>query len=562
MKIRPATMLILAVLGFVLWGYVVGPMAATLLETVKDGPGGPFGDWRRFFNFANPAELEAMWGSLWISLLSVITSGVVGVGLAVLFHRWDFPLKKLCGVAVLAPFALPPLIGAEAFVLLFGIGGTIPRLMEGLFRIEPNTIYVDGFWGVLLVHTLTMYPYFYLVAAAALAQSDDSLEEAAYSLGASRLQTWSRVLLPMLTPAIVSGGLLTFMSSMASYTAPYVFHYDQMMTVHIANAKTSFQMRMASVISVVLAGISILFLVIIRHYERNKIYRTQSKGGARIRRRVTGGVARAVALVLALASVLFLLLPIAMIFVLAFSVNGSWTTTALPTRYSVDNFVRLFTDSATWAPVKNSLEMSAIAVVGTIVLGVACAYIITRMRVRGRGLIDSAVMLPWALPGTVVAINLIAAFARPSFFSFGRALIATYAIVPLAYFVRFTPLVFRSTAASLEQIDPSLEEAARSLGSSWWQAFSRVVLPLLYRGIAAGALLAFVAGVGEFVATTLLQSPFYPTISIAIQNALYTQASASSGIGTAAAFGVIQILIVVIAVMISNLIGRARTPVL
>src|SRR5262249_19168047 len=155
------------------------------------------------------------------------------------------------------------------------------------------------------------------------------------------------------------------------------------------------------------------------------------------------------------------------------------------------NFTALFSDPRSWEPIKNSLLMSAIAVVGTILLGLACAYVITRMQIRGKNVIDIAMMLPWALPGTVVAINLITAFANASVFSFGTVLIGTFWIVPLAYFVRFSPLVFRSTTASLTQMDPALEEAARSLGAGWLYTFRRVVLPLIYRGIAAGALLAF-----------------------------------------------------------------------
>src|SRR4029453_10823879 len=158
-----------------------------------------------------------------ISFLSVITAGVTGVFLAVLLRRWDFPLGGVLQVLVLAPIALPPLMGVEAFVLLYGIGGTFPQLLANLFHTKQVTFAVDGLSGVLLVHTLTMYPYFYLTVAAALEQSDDSLEEAAYSLGASKFQTWTRVLLPMLTPAIIAGALLTFMSPMSSYTAPLLF---------------------------------------------------------------------------------------------------------------------------------------------------------------------------------------------------------------------------------------------------------------------------------------------------------------------------------------------------
>ncbi len=538
--------LVLVLLALVLWGYVVGPMFATFQQSIS-GEGGALREYVRFFDFHKGAQGEAMIGSLLISFASVITSGIVGVFLAVLLNRWDFPLKKFCRVMVLVPIALPPLMGVEAFVLLYGVGGTFPQVLAQLFHAPPNTFALTGMPGVLLVHTLTMYPYFYLTAAALLAQSDDSLEEAAYSLGASKTQTWTRILLPMLTPAVVSGALLTFMSSMASYTAPLLFGVDQVMTTQIVNAKTNGDLRFASVVSVMLAMISIFFLVLIRIWEQRAIYRTQSKGGARRRHRITSPFAKAVVFVVALLSTIFLMLPIAMIFVLAFSVNGSWRTAPLPSRYTTHNFVALFSDPRSWEPIRNSIEMSAIAVIGTVLLGVACAYVLARMRFRGKAAVDIAMMLPWALPGTVVAINLITAFANASVFSFGKVLIGTFAMVPLAYFVRFSPLVFRSTAASLAQIDPALEEAARSLGGSWFYSFRRVVLPLLSRGIAAGALLAFVNGAGEFVATVLIYTPRYRPLSIAINDELYL-----ANYGTAASFGVVQVLLVVAAIFVSD----------
>jgi iron(III) transport system permease protein len=261
-----------------------------------------------------------------------------------------------------------------------------------------------------------------------------------------------------------------------------------------------------------------------------------------------------VLVVVAAGSTVFLILPIAMIFLLAFSVNGSWRTSPLPSQYTLQNFVTLFTDARSWAAVQNSIEMSAIAVAGAIVLGLASAYVISRMRFRGRAVMDIAVMLPWALPGTVVAINLITAFAEPSPFAAGRVLVGTFAIVPLAYFVRFSPIVFRSTAASLAQLDVGIEEAARSLGAGWWYAFRRVVLPLLYRGVAAGALLAFVDGVGEFVATILLYTPSYRPLSIAINDELYY-----ANYGTAASFGVIQVLLVLIVVIAMRRVDDRET---
>src|SRR5439155_21916309 len=133
--------------------------------------------------------------------------------------------------------ALLPLMGVEAFVLLYGVGGIFPRLLGDLFHTNQNTFALKQWAGVLVVHTVTMYPYFYLSVAALLAQTDDSLEEAAYSLGASKLQTWMRLLLPVLTPAVVAGALLTFMCSMVFYNARLLFDVARVVTCPIGSAR-------------------------------------------------------------------------------------------------------------------------------------------------------------------------------------------------------------------------------------------------------------------------------------------------------------------------------------
>lgn len=164
---------------------------------------------------------------------------------------------------------------------------------------------------------------------------------------------------------------------------------------------------------------------------------------------------------------------------------------------------------------------------------------------------DILIMVPWALPGTVVAVNLIAAFSEPNVFSFNQVLIGTFWILPLAYFVRQLPLVFRNTAASLMQMDSSIEEGALSLGASWWYSFRKVVLPLILPAIFAGTLLAFVQGFGEFVASILIYSVNTMPISVAIWQKLY-----AFQFGTACAYGVLQIVVILIVLFISEKINR------
>ena len=121
----------LVVLALVLWGYIVGPLVGTFQRSITGAS--PVSDYLRFFDFRDSVEGEALLGSLMISMLSVITSGIIGVFLAVILQRWDFPLRSVCQVLVLVPIALPPLMGVAAFVKLYGLGGTIPQLIGDFF---------------------------------------------------------------------------------------------------------------------------------------------------------------------------------------------------------------------------------------------------------------------------------------------------------------------------------------------------------------------------------------------------------------------------------------------
>ncbi|WP_406677151.1 ABC transporter permease [Moorella sp. ACPs] len=547
------TYIIIAPLVLVLWGYVMQPLLATFLSSVTTPEGGlTLAHYREFFHWG--ANLEALFTSLLISVLSVLTTSAVGVGLAFLLHRFEFPGRKLLETLALVPMALPPLIGVLTFMFLFSESGIIPRGLQVLFGLEKVPFALKGIGGVLMVHTFTMYPYFYLSAAAAFAGMDPSIEEAAYNLGAHRWQVWTRVILPMLTPALVAGSLLVFMISMASYTAPLIFGVDRTMTMQIYISRTNGNLALASAQSTILSAVSITFLVLMRWYQGRRTYRSLSKGVTALRMEVRNPVMRYLAMAGAIIAVILLLLPILTLVLISFSKDTTWTVQVLPPQYTLENYVRLFTDPRAWEPIRNSLEMSAIAAGGDIILGVAAAYVMTRLAFKGKGLLDAAVMLPWALPGTVVGINLITAFNRPSIFSLGQVLVGTFWILPLAYFVRFAPLVFRSSAAALAQLDPSLEEAARNLGASWWYSFRRVTLPLMLRGVVGGALMAFVQGVGEFVASILIYTHSSRPISVEINNRMY-----SFEFGTAAAYGVLQILLILVVLFLTKRMEQGST---
>lgn len=523
--------------------YIVVPMIATVFTSLENG-GSVYED------FLTGNSRRALALSVGISLASVLTAGVLGTCLAVLLTRFDFPGRSVLKVFALLPLALPPLIGAMSFYYLYGTSGIVPRLLHEVTGISAAAMAFDGIAGVMLVHTLTMYPYFYLAVSAGLSGSDASLEEASMNLGASRGTMWRTVLLPMLTPALVSGALLTFMVSMASFTAPQFYNVNTM-TMRIVAAKTSGSYDLAAALSTVLSIVSILFLLLMRWYQNRRLTRSMSKGTPQSLRVVLGTVPRLGAAVGSALIVLILAAPVASIVLLAFTVNGTWTTQIIPPEYTLQNFIDIFTEPQSLRPLLVSSQMSAVAMVASIVVGVLTAWVIARWKGKGAGILDLMIMLPWALPGTVVGINIVTAFASPTPFNLGQVFIGSLWILPLAYFIRFVPLVFRNAAASLAQIDPSVEEAAQNLGAGPFRTLRTITLPLMARGVIAGALLAFVQGFGEYVASVVIYPARFVPLSVEIYNRQY-----ANDLGSAFAYGSLQVLAILIVLIVSEILEK------
>ncbi|QQE75402.1 iron ABC transporter permease [Brevibacillus composti] len=545
-------------LFIILLAYVIYPLWETFVASIQIDGETSWKNYARFFSLAHTANLEALWTSIYISVLSVITCGIVGVTMAFLLERYDFPGRNILSVLALVPMALPPLIGVLSFTFLYGESGIFPRAIKELFGLAEVPFALKGIWGVVVVHTFTMYTYFFMTASAAIKGLDPSLEEAAASLGAGRLTVWRRVILPMLTPALVASSLLVFMISMASYTAPLIFGIDRTMTMQIYLSRTNGDLDMAATQSTILSIVSVAFLLLMRWYQGVRNYQNLSKGVSVHRTEIKSKAGRYVSMVLAFVGMVILLLPILVLVLISFSVDGTWTVQILPPTYTLEHYKDLFTDKKTWRPIMNSLQLSGIATIGIVLFGVAAAYAMVRLRFRGKTLLDTLIMLPWALPGTVVAVNLIAAFSEPTVFSLNQVLIGTFWIIPLAYFVRHLPLVFRSTSATLMQMDPSVEEAARNLGATWWYSFRRVVAPMAFGGILAGTLLAFVQCIGEFVASILIFTPKTMPLSVAIFQRMY-----AFEFGTACAYGVLQIAVIIIVLFLSRKLAgdKATTAV-
>jgi len=497
-----------------------------------------------------PGEWAALWASVWISLVSVVLAAVIGIPLAFLFEWFDFPGRKTLGALIALPVVLPPLVGVIAFLFLYGESGFFARAIQAALHLENAPWRLQGAAAILLVHAYSMYVYFYLFTRAGLAKLDVSMLEAAQALGAGARETLWRVIVPLLRPSLIGAAMLTFMTALGSFSAPYIFGGGfRVMTTQIVATKLNGDLPLAMVETVALAVVAIAGLLILRRTEGDDILVALGKGIAPRPRPIRRPGVRWFAAVAGWGLAVVLLLPHLTLILVSLVPYGAWTTEILPPVLNLGNYRRLFSEAERLRPMVNSVWMAAASTAVAVALALAGGWLVVRRRVALRRAIEGLLALPWALPGTVFAIALAITFSVHAPLQLRFVLVGTAAILPLAYLVRALPLTGRGILASYRQLDPSLEEAAASLGAGRWRTLVRVTLPQLRPGLAAGASLAFVAGLGDIVASIVLYTYETRPVSIEILSSLRLDET-----GVAAAFGVV--LMVVSAAVLS--VGARR----
>jgi iron(III) transport system permease protein len=523
-----------ALLALLLLWLVGWPLLVTLGEALD----APRWTLRHFAEFARrPEEWRALWASLWISLATVGLAAGIGVPLAFLFERTEFPGRRVLGALVALPVVLPPLVGVIAFLFLYGESGFVARGVQALLNLEESPWRLAGPTAVLLVHAYTMYVYFYLFTRAGLSRLDGSLLEAAAALGASRRRILTRVALPLLRPALTGAALLTFMTSLASFSAPYVFGGGfRVMTTQIVASKLNGDLPMAMVETVTLAAVALVGLALLQRSEAGRVVAGGGRGIAPARRRL--GRSRWVVAALGWILAAILLLPHATLILVSLVPRSTWTIEILPPVLNLTNYAALLSEPERLRPLVNSLWMAVAATAGALVLGFLAARLAVRGRTRLGGVLETLLAIPWALPGTVFAVALSTTFSVHAPWIGRFVLVGTAAILPLGYLARNLPLTGRSAFAGFRQLDPAIDEAASSLGAGRWRRLWRVDLPLLAPALAAGASLAFLTALGDFVISIVLYTFETRPISIEILSSLRLQET-----GVAAAYGVILALL-------------------
>ncbi|WP_316978900.1 ABC transporter permease [Shumkonia mesophila] len=550
MKLRGAY---LGTLGFLLiWAFlilfVLYPLSRIFYDAFTNEAGQLTAE--NFIDFfTDRFYLRSLVNSMILGVAAVITTSIVGIAIAFLLVRYDFPGRNLFSFLTMLPLILPPLVGVLGFTFILGRAGTLNVLLMDWFGLIHPINFMYGIHGVLLVQTIHLFPLVTLSVLDALTKVDPSLEEAASVMGAKGWRRFRDITLPLTTPGYISGALLVFIWTFADFVTPLVVGVQDLLApqayLNIMQFVDRRIFRMGIVISALLVLLAIIFVLVARQYVAIKDY--SSLTYTQVERKRLRPVTQWV--VLAFLVVLILLTFIPQVGVLLAAVGRGWALTALPVEYTLEYFEQVAIETPKF--IINSFVYSGLAVAFCVFVGVPMAWIMGRTAAPGRGAMDVLTTLILAIPGTAIGIAYIRAFNFPLPF-IGIPLTSMWIILPLVLAVRRIPYTVRGSYSSLLLVHRSMEEAAQNVGAGKVRTFWDITVPLIWRGILVGAMFSFLMSIQEASAIIFLTLGGWEMIPFGIFT-FYIAGSQSQ----AAALGVVLIAVCALSLYgVNRIAGR------
>lgn len=464
---------------------------------------------------------EALWNSVKIAIGVTFFSTIIGVFFAWLVSRTDLPFKNTMKLLFLVPFMLPSFIGAIAWkILLSPRSGYLNKLVMDTFGWQDFSFFnIYSIWGIIIVESMYLFPFVFIQVSGALERMDPTLEESARISGAGLLTITRKITIPLMVPSIVAGALLVALYSLAHFGVPAILGMEKgiyniptkIYEKIYASAGNYAAIRTGTVLSAILvmsAGVILYLQSLVMKSGRFQVIAGKSM-------RPTLLKLRGLRMPLFVLSILYIAVTVALPTVTIFIV-GSLKTYGLDFKLANMTFENLKYILFTWKLTKdaifNSIYLSLAAALVTMFAGTLISYVIVKMKVRGKFLLEFFGVLPFSVPGTVIALGMILMWSG----KFGINLYNTAWIIFVAYVARYMAFSLKSNSAALEQVHDSLEEAARASGATHWQAMKDIVLPLIRPGMVAAFFLIFLPALRELTTSVLLYGPSTRTIGVAI----------------------------------------------
>ncbi|MCG8157693.1 iron ABC transporter permease [Brenneria goodwinii] len=493
--------------------------------------------------------LQVIWNSFLLAAAVGIGCTFFGMVLAIYTSRIARRTAFIGRVFSILPIVTPPFVVGLGVTLMMGRSGYITELMVTGFGLT-NTNWLYGFTGIWLAQVLAFTPMSFMILEGAIKTIHPSLEEASYTLRANRWQTFQRVFLPLLKPALANSFLIVIVQSLADFSNPLVLggNFDVLATqiyFYITGAQLDYQA--ASTLGVILLLFSLAVFCIQYLWIGKRSYVTISGKSYR-------GDVQPLPISLEWIVCILLYIWIAFNFLLYGSIfYGSFTVNwGVDYTLTLNNFIKLFgqgfSDGA-WPSMLDTLLFAGIAAPITAMLGLLIAYIVVRQQFYGKKTIEFTTMLCFAVPGTVAGVSYILAFNNAPIYLTGTA-----AIVIISMVMRNVPVGIRAGIAGLGQLDKSLDEASLSLRAGSMRTVFYILLPLLRPAILSALIYSFVRAITTVSAIIFLVTPDTRVATSYILNRVE-----DGEYGMAIAYGSILIVVMLAIIFLFDyLVGDAR----
>jgi iron(III) transport system permease protein len=446
---------------------------------------------------SRPRNISVFWDSALMAATVTLFSALIAVPLAFLTVRTDLPGRRFWLIATTLPLAVPSYVGSFALIATLAPRGSfLQLLLEPLGIEELPSIY--GFPGTVLAITLFTYPYLLLSVRSGLQGIDPSLEEAAQSLGYSRKKTFFKVVLPQLKPSIIAGSLLVALYALSDFGTPSLMRFDAFTRVIFTQYKASFNRNSAAALSLMLVILVLLILWLEYRVRSRAAYYSRGSASLRPPKITKLGIWKWPAFT-------FCLIVTSLGVVLPVGITSFWLIRGFNSGYSFPNLL---------PAALNSIYASGLAALAAIIFALPVAILSVRFPSKITAIIERCTYIGFGLPGIVVALALV--FFGANYLPF---LYQTLPMLVFAYLVLFLPQTVGTVRSSLLQVNPQLEESARSLGRTAWQSLRDITLPLVQPGILSGAVLVFLTAIKELPATMLLAPIGFNTLAVQIWQA-------------------------------------------
>lgn len=538
---------------------VILPVVMIIYNTFWDGTQIDLEMFRRVI--FREENLAAMKNTVVIAVISTIFATIIGVFFAWLLGRSDIPMKGLMRWLFSIPFMIPPFLAAMAWDMMFsGRGGYVNRFLMSIFNLRNAPFNINTIWGIIVIEVVYYFPFVYMQVVSALERMDPTLEESARIAGARQWYVIRTITLPLTIPAISSGTLLVLITSLSNYGIPRmvgssknIFTLPTKIVDLVNRAGGDFQgIREATALSVVLVIVVSIALFVQRKLlkaGRYDIIKGKSMRPTLIK-------LRAAKYPLLVFSLIFLVLVVLapLVIIVLVSLLRAYGLPFAMENFTLANYTKILVDNKSVTDsIKNSLFLGFSSGFICLFLGVMLSYVIYKVKPKGSGLLETLAVLPYSLPGTVMAIGCILAWSGAVF---GITLYNSIWIILVAYIARYLSYTLKSCSASLQQVHISLEDASRACGATHMESLSDVTLPLIKPAMISSFFLVFLPAMRELTTSVLLYGPNSRTLGVAIQNLR------DNGYMTqAAALSVVAIIIIMVCNGVVKLATRDRKGV-